>query len=40
LDRATMLYKHTGTFMKDEPGGPPQIDIPIPVTIEWEDLRF
>jgi Uma2 family endonuclease len=40
LDRATMFYKHTGTFMKDEADHTPQVSNPIPVTIEWSDLRF
>lgn len=40
LDHASMLYKHTGTLMNDEPGDPPQISEPIPVTIDWADLRF
>jgi Uma2 family endonuclease len=40
LDHAGMLYKHTGTYMKDEPGDPPQVSQPIPVTIDWNDLQF
>ncbi|GII75148.1 hypothetical protein Sru01_01300 [Sphaerisporangium rufum] len=40
LDRASMLYKHVGTFMKDEPGGPPSIANPIPMVIDWSDLLF
>jgi Uma2 family endonuclease len=40
LDRATMLYKHLGTFMKDEPGGMPAVSNPIAVTIDWSRLEF
>ncbi|MEO3854958.1 Uma2 family endonuclease [Acrocarpospora sp. B8E8] len=40
LDRATMLYKHTGTFMKDEAGGPPAVANPIPISVDWADLQF
>jgi Uma2 family endonuclease len=40
LDRATMLYKHLGTFMKDEPGDAPQVGQPIPITIDWSELEF
>jgi len=40
LDRASMLYKHLGTFMKDEASGPPEITNPIPITITWDDLAF
>ena len=40
LDHASMRHKHTGTLMNDEPGDPPQISEPIPVTIDWADLRF
>jgi Uma2 family endonuclease len=40
LDRAAMLYKHTGTFMKDEPGDDPHVSDPFPVVIEWSELRF
>lgn len=40
LDRATMLYKHVGTFMRDEPGDPPSVDNPIPITIDWSTLTF
>ncbi|OLT11548.1 hypothetical protein BJF79_24025 [Actinomadura sp. CNU-125] len=39
LDRAAMLYKHTGTFMKDE-GGAPEVGNPIPVTIDWAELEY
>jgi Uma2 family endonuclease len=34
LDRATMLYKHVGTFMKDEGGDRPSVGNPIPITID------
>jgi Uma2 family endonuclease len=40
LDRASMLYKHLGTLMKDEAGGPPEIANPIPITVTWDDLTF
>ncbi|WP_250282080.1 MULTISPECIES: Uma2 family endonuclease [unclassified Frankia] len=40
LDRATLLYKHLGTFMKDEAGGAPEVTNPIPVTVDWDDLLF
>ncbi len=40
LDQATSLYKHLGTFMKDEPGAPPTVSNPIPVTIDWGELEF
>ena len=40
LDRATMLYKHTTTFMKDEPGTPPAITNPIPIALDWAELQF
>lgn len=40
LDRATMLYKHVGTFMKDEGGAPPSVSNPIPITIDWSALEF
>lgn len=40
LDRATALYKHVGTFMKDEGGDAPRIANPIPVTIDWAALEF
>lgn len=40
LDRAALLYKHVGTLMKDEPGDPPQISNPVPITIDWADLEF
>ncbi|MFG3438956.1 Uma2 family endonuclease [Nonomuraea sp. NPDC047897] len=40
LDRATMLYKHTGTFMKDEIGETPLVSNPIPVVIDWAELEF
>jgi Uma2 family endonuclease len=40
LDRAAMLYKHVGTFMKDEPGDPPRVSNPINITIEWSELQF
>lgn len=40
LDRATMLYKHVGTFMRDEGGDPPSVGNPIPITIDWSALEF
>jgi Uma2 family endonuclease len=40
LDRAAMLYKHIGTFMKDEPGDPPTVSNPIPIVIDWSELLF
>ncbi|WP_219471243.1 Uma2 family endonuclease [Nonomuraea rhizosphaerae] len=40
LDLASMLYKHVGTFMKDEPGAPPSVSNPIPVEIDWSELEF
>ncbi|MCO6003620.1 Uma2 family endonuclease [Actinoallomurus purpureus] len=40
LDRATMLYKHVGTFMRDEAGDTPSVDNPIPITIDWSTLAF
>ncbi|MFC9972172.1 Uma2 family endonuclease [Spirillospora sp. NPDC127200] len=40
LDRAAMLYKHTGTFMKDEAGDPPRVANPIPMEIDWAELEF
>jgi Uma2 family endonuclease len=40
LDRAAMLYKHVGTFMKDKAGDAPTIGNPIPVTIEWSELQL
>jgi hypothetical protein len=40
LDRATMLDKHTGTFMKDEIGETPMVSNPIPVVIDWAELEF
>ena len=40
LDRATMLYKHVGTFMKDEDGDAPAVGNPIPITIDWPALQF
>jgi Uma2 family endonuclease len=40
LDRATMLYKHVGTFMKDEGGDAPAVSNPIPITIDWPELQF
>ena len=35
-----MLYKHVGTFMKDEGGDPPSVNNPIPMTIDWSALGF
>lgn len=40
LDRATMLYKHVGTFMKDEDGDPPAVANPVPITVDWSALEF
>jgi Uma2 family endonuclease len=40
LERAAMLYKHVGTFMKDEGGDAPTVSNPIPVTIDWTELQF
>ncbi|WP_131738612.1 Uma2 family endonuclease [Actinomadura roseirufa] len=40
LDPAAMLYKHLGTLMKDEDGGPPEITNPISMTIEWGELEY
>jgi len=40
LDRAAALYKHLGTYLKDEPGPPPQVGNPIPITIAWNDPTF
>ncbi|MER6946967.1 hypothetical protein ABT294_23315 [Nonomuraea sp. NPDC000554] len=40
LDRASMLYKHTGTFMKDESGDAPNVANPIPIVIDWSELQF
>ncbi|MFC3823815.1 Uma2 family endonuclease [Planomonospora venezuelensis] len=40
LDPAAMLYKHIGTFMKDEPGEAPAVSNPIPLTIDWTELQF
>ncbi len=40
LDSATMLYKHTGTFMKDELGETPLVANPIPVVVDWTELEF
>jgi Uma2 family endonuclease len=40
LDRATSQYKHVGTHMKDEPGSPPALANPIPVTIDWDELEY
>ncbi|MEU0569880.1 Uma2 family endonuclease [Nonomuraea sp. NPDC005983] len=40
LDRASMLYKHTGTFMKDESGDAPSVANPIPIVIDWSELQF
>jgi Uma2 family endonuclease len=40
LDRPAMLYKHMGTFMKDEAGDDPSVSNPIPVVVEWSELRF
>ncbi|MET8157911.1 Uma2 family endonuclease [Sphaerisporangium sp. NPDC005289] len=42
LDRAAMLYKHVGTFMRDESefGEAPRVTNPIPMVINWTDLQF
>ncbi|WP_405145200.1 hypothetical protein OG589_00590 [Sphaerisporangium sp. NBC_01403] len=40
LDRAAMLYKHIGTFMKDESGVAPNVSNPIPMVIDWSELQF
>lgn len=40
LDRATGIYKHVGTLMKDEPGEPPALANPIPMTIDWASLEY
>ncbi|MBT2227954.1 Uma2 family endonuclease [Nonomuraea sp. NEAU-A123] len=40
LDRASMLYKHIGTFMKDESGDVPSVSNPIPMVIDWSELQF
>ncbi len=40
LDRAGRLYKHIGTFMKEEAGDAPRVVNPIPVTLDWSDLEF
>jgi Uma2 family endonuclease len=40
LDLASMLYKHMGTFMKDEPSDPPHVSNPIAVEIDWRELQF
>ncbi|TDC57319.1 Uma2 family endonuclease [Actinomadura sp. KC345] len=40
IDPATLLYKHTGTVMKAEAGGPPEISVPIPITVDWAALEY
>ncbi len=40
LDRATTLYKHVGTFMKDERSETPKVSNPIPIVIDWTELMF
>ncbi|MFC0862803.1 Uma2 family endonuclease [Sphaerimonospora cavernae] len=40
LDRASMLYKHIETFMKDQPGDLPSVHNPIPITVDWSDLEI
>lgn len=40
LDPATSLYKHLGTFMKDETGSVPEVRNPVPIVIDWDELRF
>ncbi|MEO3788916.1 Uma2 family endonuclease [Nonomuraea sp. B10E15] len=39
LDPASMLYKSVGTLMT-EADPAPTITNPLPLTIDWEDLRF
>ncbi|MEO3868395.1 Uma2 family endonuclease [Nonomuraea sp. B12E4] len=39
LDLAPMLYKHVGTLMK-EADPAPAITNPLPLTIDWAELRF
>jgi Uma2 family endonuclease len=40
LDPAARLYKHIGTFMKEEGGAAPTVVNPIPATLDWADLEF
>ncbi|MBN6051435.1 Uma2 family endonuclease, partial [Nonomuraea sp. RK-328] len=40
LDPATRLYKHTGTFMKDELDETPLVSNPIPLVLDWAELEF
>jgi Uma2 family endonuclease len=40
LDRAATLYKHTGTFMKDETDETPAVSNPIPMVIDWAELQY
>ncbi|WP_067461477.1 Uma2 family endonuclease [Actinomadura macra] len=40
LDPGAMLYKHLGTLMKDEAGGPPEITNPLPMMIGWAELEY
>ncbi|TMR99038.1 Uma2 family endonuclease [Nonomuraea basaltis] len=39
LDLASMLYKHVGTLMK-EADPTPSITNPLPLNIDWAELRF
>ncbi|TDC87562.1 Uma2 family endonuclease [Actinomadura sp. 7K507] len=40
LDQATGCYKHIGTLMKHEAGGPPVVPAPIPITVDWAALEY
>lgn len=40
LDRATDSYRHVGTLMKEEPGDPPALASPIPMTVDWRALAY
>jgi Uma2 family endonuclease len=40
LDPAARLYKHVGTFMKEEGGAAPTIVNPLPAILDWTDLEF
>jgi Uma2 family endonuclease len=39
LDRATSAYKHVGTVMREE-RSVPRLEVPVPVEIDWDALRF
>ncbi|TDD94051.1 Uma2 family endonuclease [Actinomadura rubrisoli] len=39
LDRPTRLYKHVNTLMR-EAGGTPEIGLPIPITVDWDELEY